>query len=119
MEVFEVWNDVPKEILKQINSALCCGAFSPNSSTKEEVWSFNFPINCWEYDRFLTLAQWAKIAQLCAYHGVDSIREAIEGLVFETKYVKVGDTIYKIPTNAVGRIGSTYFLIEPDGRAHS
>lgn len=118
MEVLESWNDVPKEILEQINSALCCAEFKPQPGNKK-MWSFSSSLSCWEYQRFLTVAQWAKIAQLCVYHGTGSIKEALKSLSFETQYFQVGETIYKIPTNVGGYIGTTYFLVELDGRAHS
>jgi hypothetical protein len=87
------------------------------------IYDYDCSINVWRFDGFITDAQWKTIALTCINFRAD-IYEVIRNLTFETSFIVTqdsdGDKVqYNYPTNIVGFIKDTYFLIEEDGRAHT
>ena len=124
-----------KVVFDKINSAAGLTCYRMNKVREGfYIYDFDCSINVYRFDHFVTDAQWKTIAQLCINYKAD-ISEVIRNLTFETNFVAVQDigpsgdpncqgfgnviTQYSYPTNIVGFIENTYFLIEEDGRAHS
>jgi hypothetical protein len=113
-----------KVVFDKINSAAGLTCYRMNKVREGfYVYDFDCSINAYRFDHFVTDAQWKTIAQLCINYKAD-ISEVIRNLAFETNFIATQDSDgtvvqYSYPTNIVGFIENTYFLIEKDGRAHS
>lgn len=117
------------DIYRKINNSLSCAEYKFNNVHKPN-WDFNWSINCWRFDGFLTDSQWATFARLCIRFSAD-ISQTIREWSFETDRVDVFNPgareddesaeiyTYYYPTNIKGWIGGIFFVIEPDGRSHT
>ena len=113
-----------KVVFDKINSAAGLPMYQMTKiNDKYYIYDFDCSINTWRFDGFVTDAQWKTIARLCINFEAD-ISKVIRNLTFETSFIATQDSDgtvvqYNYPTNIVGFIENTYFLIDEDGRAHS